>query len=308
VIQFSKMPTALVLDPDMTVSAVRAWHVIYTETLGRPGWDLSYAQIAKKIRSSRRTTVYAVGLLMKKGWIKQIPSNKGPGAPNLYVALSEPEVPVGGATSCTRGGATSCTRGGAKNCTRGSAKNCTHRETHIPGDSLPEDKSRRPSGDGDMEDAKVGKYGNLSDDVDMPEPEVGKRPKRPFKSAPPVGTHFWARDEFERLMVKTRCGGTRTTRKKLDRTFRLLREEGYTNEEIVIMVRAFFTRYAQEIRAKRMEIDPSVMFQQRLPQLKAQKKEEIESMRAGTKTSSQIGTELNRDARKRLGLTEEESA
>jgi len=148
------------------------------------------------------------------------------------------------------------------------------------------------------------KIGNLSDDVEMPEAGVAPAKKAPAKT----GTHGWAKAEFGRLMRAARVGQTGTTQGVLNSAFKRLRDEGYSNEEIVLLAQTFFTRYAQDIRAKRTEIDPSVMFQQRLPQLKAQKKEEIESMRAGTKTSSQIGTELNRDARKRLGLTEEESA
>lgn len=295
------MPTALVLDPDMTASAIRAWHVIYTETIGRPGWDLSYVQIAKRIGGSRRTAVYAVGLLMKKGWIKQIPSNKGPGSPNLYVALQEPEVPVGGATDCTSEvptGAVDCTGVVQLVALVGGATDCT-----TPGDSLTgrtdrTTKSIRAARGG--QDGSV-KIGNLSDDVEMPESGVAPAKKAPAKT----GTHGWAKDEFVRLMRAARCGQTGTTQGVLNSAFKRLRDEGYSNEEIVALAQTFFTRHDQDIRAKRTEIDPSVMFVQRLPQLKAIKAEEIENKRAGIKTSVERSTEIQREAMKRLGITEE---
>jgi DNA-binding MarR family transcriptional regulator len=145
------------------------------------------------------------------------------------------------------------------------------------------------------------KIGNLSDDVEMPESGVAPAKKAPAKT----GTHAWAKAEFGRLMRAARCGQTGTTQGVLNSAFKRLRDEGYSNEEIVSMAKAFFTRHDQEIRAKRTEIDPSVMFVQRLPQLKAIKAEEIENKRAGVKTSFERSTEIQREAMKRLGITEE---
>lgn len=159
-----------------------------------------------------------------------------------------------------------------------------------------------PSGRGGQ-DGSV-KIGNLSDDVSMPEAGAVPAKKEPVKT----GTHGWAKAEFVRLMRAARVGQTGTTQGVLNRTFKKLREEGYTNEEIVSLVRTFFARYEQDIRAKRTEIDPSVMFVQRLPQLKAIKAEEIENKRAGGTTSVERGAELQREALKRLGLREDQSA
>lgn len=148
------------------------------------------------------------------------------------------------------------------------------------------------------------KIGNLSDDVEMPEAGVAPAKKAPAKT----GTHAWAKGEFVRLMRAARCGQTGTTQGVLNSAFKRLRDEGYSNEEIVALAQTFFARHDQDIRAKRTEIDPSVMFVQRLPQLKAIKAEEIENRRAGIKTSVERSTEIQREAMKRLGLTEEESA
>jgi len=148
------------------------------------------------------------------------------------------------------------------------------------------------------------KIGNLSDDVEMPEAGVAPAKKAPAKT----GTHGWAKAEFGRLMRAARVGQTGTTQGVLNSAFKRLRDEGYSNEEIVLLAQTFFTRYAQDIRAKRTEIDPSVMFVQRLPQLKAQRQTDIENKRSGVKSSTERSKELQREALKRLGITEEESA
>jgi hypothetical protein len=298
---FSQVPSDLLMDPDMTLSAIRVWHTIYVETLGRPGWDLSYGQIAEKIGTKRRqTAMEAVALLLDKGWLVRVKqkSNDGDDAPNLFAICREPQVPWNVVRSSAQGGALGSTTGGALRSITGGALERTHRETHIPEESLPEEESIRAARGG--QDGSV-KIGNLSDDVEMPEAGVAPAKKAPAKT----GTHAWAKAEFVRLMRAARCGQTGTTQGVLNSAFKRLRDEGYSNEEIVALAQTFFTRHDQEIRAKRTEIDPSVMFVQRLPQLKAIKAEEIENKRAGVKTSFERGTEIQREAMKRLGITEE---
>jgi DNA-binding MarR family transcriptional regulator len=139
-------------------------------------------------------------------------------------------------------------------------------------------------------------YGSIDPDAAMPEEG------RPVKK---TAHHPWAIKQFLRLMREARVGQTGTTIGTLSRAFKKLRDEGYSNEEIVMMSKHFFVRYEHDIRAKRAEIDPSVMFVQRLPQLKEQTETEIENKRAGIKTSVERSTEIQREAMKRLGITEE---
>lgn len=127
-VPYSQMPDDLLMDPDMTLSAVRVWHVIYTETLGRPGWDLSYGQIAERIGSDRRTAMRAVAVLLDKGWLVRIrqKAKAGDDAPNLFSICREPFVSWNTRTSLSPGSATDDTRGGALD--------VTHRENHLPGE------------------------------------------------------------------------------------------------------------------------------------------------------------------------------
>jgi hypothetical protein len=123
------MPDDLINDPDMTLSALRAWHVIYVETLGRPGWDLSYQQIAEHIGTKRRATaVDAIDLLLRKGWLVRIrqKSAQGDDAPNLFAVCREPNVPWNERQTVP---------GGTPDRTGGGTPQRTHRETHLPVES-----------------------------------------------------------------------------------------------------------------------------------------------------------------------------
>ena len=127
-VPFSQMPDDLINDPDMTLSALRAWHVIYVETLGRPGWDLSYGQIAEKIGTKRRqTAMEAVTLLLDKGWLIRIKQKdpKGDDAPNLFAICREPHVPWNERQTA---------QGGTPDRTTGGALQRTHQKNHLPGD------------------------------------------------------------------------------------------------------------------------------------------------------------------------------
>lgn len=128
-VPFSQMPDDLVTDPDMTLSALRAWHVIFVETLGRPGWDMSYSQIAERIGSKRRATaVEAIDLLMRKGWLVRVrqKSAQGDDAPNLFSVCREPFVPWNERQTVP---------GGTPDRTGGGTPDRTHRENHLPGET-----------------------------------------------------------------------------------------------------------------------------------------------------------------------------
>ena len=136
-VPFSQMPDDLLMDSDITLSAIRAWHVVYCETLGRPGWDLSYSQIAKAIGSDRRTAIRAVSLLLDKGWLARIrqKDSQGDDAANLFAICREPHVPWNSRTSAPLGSDTDVTTGtgGSDTAdTRGSDTNVTLRDNHLP--------------------------------------------------------------------------------------------------------------------------------------------------------------------------------
>lgn len=129
-VPYSQIPSTLILDPTVTASALRVWHVIYTETLGRPGWDLTYSQIGRKIGSDRRTAMRGVELLVDKGWLvkTQRQTTEGDDAPNLYAVCREPFLPW------NEGGGDTDARGGDRNVTRGGDTDVTHQKNHLPGE------------------------------------------------------------------------------------------------------------------------------------------------------------------------------
>jgi hypothetical protein len=90
-IDFAQIPIALLMEAP--ASALRAYGYIATQTLGRPGWDLSYQQIAEGIGSSRRATaIEAVTWLVDHGWLVK---DERPDKPNLYGVCREPGVRIG---------------------------------------------------------------------------------------------------------------------------------------------------------------------------------------------------------------------
>lgn len=116
---FSQMPHGLVMGDGVTVIALRTWHHVYVQTLGRPGWDLSYQQIADAIGHSRRAVIDAVSWLIDNGWLvkhQQVSANGDPG-PNLYAVCREPHV-------------TWAAPRGEPDRTTGGAAGRTHRDTH----------------------------------------------------------------------------------------------------------------------------------------------------------------------------------
>jgi hypothetical protein len=92
-VDFTQVPAALLAEPGLTLTHVRVYAYIQMQTLGRPGWDLSYGQIAAGVGSSRRATaVEAVAWLVDHGWLIK---EERPDAPNLYAICREPGVRVG---------------------------------------------------------------------------------------------------------------------------------------------------------------------------------------------------------------------
>lgn len=142
-VPFSQIPSTLLLDPDMTLAAVRVWHIIYTETLGRPGWDLSYQQIADNIGADKRTAQRAVDLLLSKGWLRRIrQKNRTGDAPNLFIICREPGVPW------NQNGVHPVSPGGGTDVTRGGALDVIHQKIHLPGETaVPPSASPAPFDD-----------------------------------------------------------------------------------------------------------------------------------------------------------------
>lgn len=143
-------------------------------------------------------------------------------------------------------------------------------------------------------------YGSMDSGAEMPEEGASPRKKKlPFEQAPKEGTHPWAIYEFERAMVKANCGRG-YNRAVLASTFKSLRDEGYSNAEIVLMVQTFFLKDGQNVRAKRGELDVAVMFRAKVHQLKVQAEPTIRSERSGKKTNAERNREMQEAARKAL--------
>jgi hypothetical protein len=141
--------------------------------------------------------------------------------------------------------------------------------------------------------------GALDDDAEMPEHgHVPKPKKERYARAPQGNTHHRVIYEFEREMVKHNCGRGFTAA-VLHRTTKNLHDEGYSYDEIVLLVRTFFARSAQDVRAKRKEIDPAVMFTARIGQLKAQMESTVDSLRSG-ESSVDRGKQVREDRIERM--------
>lgn len=142
-----------------------------------------------------------------------------------------------------------------------------------------------------------GSAGAFDDDAEML--EWGQKPERKknrFESAPRENTQPWAIYQWEREMVAAQCGRQYLV-KALRRTIQNLHEDGYSYEEIVLLMKTFWAKYAQDVRAKRGEIDPVVMFSTRVGQLKKQ----VESViRADGETSFDRAGEVTDDRIERM--------
>lgn len=138
-ITFSQMPSALIADPEATFGAVRAYHVIFTETLGRAGWDMSYSQLAARMGCGRSTAIRGVEWLETKGWIVKVPHAH---RPNLYSVCADRFIPYSSGDQSRRRttpSVTHDTRGGVTHDHESGVTDDTHQESH-PGESLPGDK------------------------------------------------------------------------------------------------------------------------------------------------------------------------
>lgn len=158
-----------------------------------------------------------------------------------------------------------------------------------------------PSGTGGGSMKSVGSL----DDAEMPEDGASpRRRKERFERAPRENTKRRVVYEFERGLVAAGAGRS-YLEGVMYRTAGDLYDEGYSYDEIVAMVHTFFTRYAPEVRAKRGEVDPAVMFRAKAAQLKMQVEGSVMAVRDGRKTSSERGREMGQDRLRRMrALTE----
>lgn len=127
---------------------------------------------------------------------------------------------------------------------------------------------------------------------DQEMPEEGRTPKAK-KEPPAPGTNPWVVYRFREVARKH--GVTRFNLRHLNSLVKSLREEeGLSNEEIEIVIRVFFTRYGDVVRAKRTEIDPIRIFHQQINSgLLAQAEDLIRKHRRGD-TSNVIDPEVQR--------------
>jgi hypothetical protein len=169
-----------------------------------------------------------------------------------------------------------------------------------------EPKSTGPSGPGEGVDVKIG---NLSEDADMPEMDVTRKPKRklPFKAVPPVGTNDWLLYRFEQERARAGVRTGRYNKGHLNHTFRSLRDDdGMTNAEIEVLIRTFFVRHGDVARTKVREWDLSSLFRQMVPQLQIQARDTTRAVRDGRKTTTQKGKELSGDLLARFGVSKDD--
>jgi hypothetical protein len=102
-VTFSTMPKALLRGEGVTLAAVQVWDEVFTQTLGRPGWDLSHRQLAEATGMGVRTVQRAIEWLAGNGWLIKVPqSADGVQKANLYRVCREPHVPWN-VTSTPRG-------------------------------------------------------------------------------------------------------------------------------------------------------------------------------------------------------------
>jgi hypothetical protein len=95
-IDFTQIPTGLLDTEGVTLTHVRVYAFVQTQTLGRPGWDLAYTQIADGIGTTRKATaVEAIAWLVGHGWLIK---EERPDAANLYAICREPGVRWGAPT------------------------------------------------------------------------------------------------------------------------------------------------------------------------------------------------------------------
>ena len=143
------------------------------------------------------------------------------------------------------------------------------------------------------------RVGSLNDDDEMPEyGQKQERKKDRFEQIPRSNTHRGTVYEFEREMVKANVGRG-YLHGLLHRTIKNLHEDGYAYDEIVLMIKTFFAKYGQDVRAKRREVDPAQMFAAKVHQLKAQIGPTVHGMESG-ETSVDRGREVSNDRMARM--------
>lgn len=153
---------------------------------------------------------------------------------------------------------------------------------------LPEDEEsseKKPKRGPD--DADLRAFGAVAKE----KPAISVTEKR-FKEAPKVGTHKWLVYRFGQEQRQHNCGRS-FTMGILHAAFKDLRDDGYSNEDIEVMIRAFFSQNEQYIRTKMSDTDVAAMFRSRMHTLKIKTRASIRAERTGSR-------ELSRNINKRI--------
>ena len=127
-VTFSQMPDDLITAEGVTFTAVKVWHYLYIQTLGRPGWDHTYQQIAEGIGGGRRTVIEAVNWLVEKGWLMKREEGSGH-APNAFSVCRSPFTPWSAVERTPESDRSAVER------TPTSAVDRTHQEKELPGEN-----------------------------------------------------------------------------------------------------------------------------------------------------------------------------
>jgi hypothetical protein len=140
--------------------------------------------------------------------------------------------------------------------------------------------------------------GSLDEDAEMP--EEGRKPKeeKKFKEPPKKGTHPWLVYRFGQEQRQHNCGRSFTAG-ILHAAFKDLRNDGYTNEDIEVMIRAFFAQNEQSIRAKMADTDVAVMFRFKMHSLKIKTKDTVREERTGSRSLSEANMALIKEQLRR---------
>lgn len=153
-----------------------------------------------------------------------------------------------------------------------------------------------PSGAEEKLEGHMPVYGSLDESAEMPENGKAVKPEKKFDPAPKAGTHPWLIYRFGQEQRQHNCGRG-FTKGILHKAFKELRDDGYSNEDIEVMVRAFFSQNEQDIRAKMADIDVAVMFRTRMHSLKTKARGAIKAEKTG---SRELSRNINRRIKEQL--------
>lgn len=157
-------------------------------------------------------------------------------------------------------------------------------------------KNIDPSGAEEKLEGHMPVYGSLDESAEMPEDGKTVKPKKKFESAPKAGTHPWLIYRFGQEQRQHNCGRG-FMKEILHSAFKELRDDGYSNEDIEVMIRAFFSQNEQDIRAKMADIDVARMFRARMHSLKTKARGAIKAEKTG---SRELSRNINRRIKEQL--------